>query len=60
MHQLPLVARYNAVQRERAVYRLYAIALLLLLPMAAHATPFDSGISEIQTLFTARLPRPLR
>ena len=30
---------------------------VLLLPLAAHATPFDSGISEIQTLFTGTIAK---
>ena len=51
------LVRLNAVQRERAVHRLYVLALLLLLPMAAHATPFDSGISEVQTLFTGTIAK---
>ena len=45
------------MQRERAVHRLYVLALLLVLPVAAHATPFDSGISEIQTLFTGTIAK---
>ena len=49
--------RLNALQRERAVHRLYVLALILLLPMAAYATPFDSGISEIQTLFTGTIAK---
>lgn len=57
MHQHPSIARFNAVQRERAVHRLYAVAVLLFLPLAAHATPFDSGISEIQTLFTGTIAK---
>lgn len=57
MHKPVSLFRLNAVQRERAVHRLYVLALLLLLPMAAHATPFDSGISEVQTLFTGTIAK---
>lgn len=51
------VSRLNAAQRERTVHRLYVFAVLLLLPVAAHATPFDTGISEIQTLFTGTIAK---
>lgn len=30
----------------------FALAIILLLPAAAHASPFDEGISNISTLFT--------
>lgn len=29
-----------------------ALAILLLLPLTAHASPFDEGISNVSTLFT--------
>ena len=57
MSRTSFLFRDNAVRRQRAVHRLYVVALLLLLPMAAHATPFDSGISEIQTLFTGTIAK---
>jgi len=31
---------------------------VLLVPIAAHASPFDSGISSLQTLFTGYLKSP--
>lgn len=31
--------------------------IMLAFPLAAHATPFDSGISEIQTLFTGTIAK---
>lgn len=49
--------RLRAVHRERTVYHLYVLAVLLIFPLAAHATPFDSGISEIQTLFTGTIAK---
>ena len=57
MRKSASLLRLNAAQRERAVQRLYVMAVLLLLPIAAHATPFDSGISEIQTLFTGTIAK---
>ena len=33
------------------------VAIMLALPLAAHATPFDSGISEVQTLFTGTIAK---
>lgn len=37
---------------NRKILVLSAFALLLLLPLSAHASPFDEGISNISTLFT--------
>jgi type IV secretory pathway VirB2 component (pilin) len=49
--------RRNPAQRGRAVHVAYVAVLLLLLPIAAHASPFDSGISSIQTLFTGTIAK---
>jgi type IV secretory pathway VirB2 component (pilin) len=49
--------RPSAVQRERIVRIASVFAVLLLLPLAARATPFDSGISEIQNLFTGTIAK---
>ncbi len=57
MSRTSFLFRDNAVRRQRAVHSLYVLALLLLLPTAAYATPFDSGISEIQTLFTGTIAK---
>jgi type IV secretory pathway VirB2 component (pilin) len=43
--------------RDRAVYVAFVLALLLFLPLAAHASPFDQGISSISDLFTGTLAR---
>jgi type IV secretory pathway VirB2 component (pilin) len=47
----------SPVQRERAVRRLTVLAVLLFVPLAAHASPFDSGITSIQTLFTGTIAK---
>lgn len=47
----------SPVQRERVVRRLTLLAVLLFVPLAAHASPFDSGISSIQTLFTGTIAK---
>ena len=44
----------HAGQRNHLLFRssMLGMFLLLLLPVAAHASPFDSGITSLQTLFT--------
>ena len=49
--------RLTPAQRERTIHIAYVFALLVFLPLSAHATPFDSGISEIQTLFTGTIAK---
>ena len=44
-------------RRSRAVYAVAIIACVLFAPVAAHASPFDSGISSIQTLFTGTIAK---
>lgn len=39
-------------QRERIVHVMFVLAVMLFLPLAAYASPFDTGISNISTLFT--------
>ena|ERR1700682_3910604 len=51
------VFHLTSARRERAMHIAYVVALLLFVPIAAHATPFDSGISEIQTLFTGTIAK---
>lgn len=38
--------------RNHALKLLSAFTLLLCLPVVAHASPFDTGISNVSTLFT--------
>ncbi len=52
MRKLSSLFRPNPAQRERAVHGAFALAVLLFLPLAAHASPFDTGISNVSTLFT--------
>ena len=49
--------RLSPAHRERAVQVAYILAVLLFTPLAAHATPFDSGISQVQTLFTGTIAK---
>ncbi len=49
--------RPTPAQRGRTVYVVYVATLLFLLPLAAHASPFDSGISSVQTLFTGTIAK---
>ena len=49
--------RVNPARRNRWARLSALTAVLLLLPMAAHASPFDSGISSIQTLFTGTIAK---
>jgi len=38
--------------RRRFINVPFVLAFLLFLPLAAHASPFDTGISNVSTLFT--------
>lgn len=46
-------------RRHQAVRIGYPLALLLLLPLAAHAqaSPFDTGLTAMQTLFTGTVAK---
>jgi type IV secretory pathway VirB2 component (pilin) len=50
----PLIRNFNPVSRMRFVHVAYVVCLALLLPLT---TPFDSGISEIQNLFTGTIAK---
>jgi type IV secretion system protein VirB2 len=49
----------NAATREQTMRVLYVMGLLLVLPALAHAqgSPFDSGLTSIQTLFTGTVAK---
>jgi type IV secretory pathway VirB2 component (pilin) len=49
----------NAAKREQTVRVLYVIGLLLVLRSFAHAqgSPFDTGLTSIQTLFTGTVAK---
>ena len=49
----------NAATREQTVRVLYVIGLLLVLRSFAHAqgSPFDTGLTSIQTLFTGTVAK---
>ena len=49
--------RVNPARRNRWVHLSAVVAVLLMVPVAAHASPFDSGISSIQTLFTGTIAK---
>jgi type IV secretory pathway VirB2 component (pilin) len=45
-------------RRGQAIRIAYPLALLVLLPIAAHAqSPFDTGLTAMQTLFTSTVAR---
>jgi len=46
-----------AAMMERTKLYFVRGAVLLIFPLAAHASPFDSGISSIQTLFTGTIAK---
>lgn len=49
----PVFVFNRSAKRKALLYRVVTIAVLLMLgPIAAHASPFDSGIASLQTLFT--------
>jgi len=43
--------------RRTATNVVCVLGFLLILPVAAHASPFDSGIISIQTLFTGTIAK---
>ena len=49
----------NAAKRKQHERVLYVMGLLLVLPALAHAqgSPFDSGLTSIQTLFTGTVAK---
>src|ERR1035441_1939384 len=49
----------NAAKRKQTVRVLYVMGLLLVLSALAHAqgSPFDSGLTSIQTLFTGTVAK---
>ncbi len=57
MRKLSFPLRPRPAQRDRAVHVALVLALFLFLPLAAHASPFDSGISNISDLFTGTLAK---
>lgn len=52
MRKLSSVSCPKATHRDCAVHVALVFALLLSLPEAAHASPFDSGLANISNLFT--------
>ena len=44
-------------QKPAFIYALLFVAASALTPFQAHASPFDSGITSIQTLFTSTIAR---
>jgi type IV secretory pathway VirB2 component (pilin) len=52
MRKLSSLFRPRLAHRERIVHVAFVLAFLLFLPLPAHASPFDGGISNVSTLFT--------
>lgn len=54
----PVFVFNNSAERKAQYCRVATIAALLMLsPIAAHASPFDSGITSLQTLFTGTIAK---
>jgi len=59
MTRIRIIIPAATVERTK-LYLVRGAALLLcvlIFPLAAHASPFDSGISSIQTLFTGTISK---
>ena len=53
-----LIARLRSALRKSAVtYGLLLAALAIALPIQAHASPFDTGFNNLQTLFTGTIAK---
>ena len=57
MRQRPRSTRNRGTNRTRSSLMLAILALLIVIPVSAHASPFDSGITSIQTLFTGTIAK---
>ena len=57
MRQRPRFPRSTGTNRNRYSLTLAVLALLIVVPLSAHASPFDSGITSIQTLFTGTIAK---
>jgi type IV secretion system protein VirB2 len=55
----PQVTTHKRVEVRSAVSKLPVLAVLLLIPLAAHAqgSPFDTGFNALQTLFTGTIAK---
>jgi type IV secretion system protein VirB2 len=51
------VFRLTKAQRDRAVCAVTLLTILFFTPFTAHASPFDTGISSVQTLFTGTIAK---
>jgi type IV secretory pathway VirB2 component (pilin) len=52
--------KLKAMRRDRAMRGLYVMGFIILIPALAHAqgtSPFDSGMTQIQTLFTGTIAK---
>ena len=57
MRQRPRTPRETPPKRQRIAQAASIITVLALIPTAAHASPFDSGITSLQTLFTGTIAK---
>ena len=57
MRQRPRSPRNPGTYSRCAPFMLAVLAVLIVLPESAHASPFDSGITSIQTLFTGTIAK---
>jgi hypothetical protein len=59
MFRIRIILTASTIERAKLVLARGGALLLcvLLVPIAAHASPFDSGISSLQTLFTGTVAK---
>lgn len=57
MRQRSRSLKKNLFSKDRITYAAAIAAVCFVAPIAAHASPFDSGISSIQTLFTGTIAK---
>ena len=57
MRQRPRTPRVISPKRQRIAQAALIFTVLALVPVAAHASPFDSGITSLQTLFTGTIAK---
>lgn len=57
MRKRPRSPRETAPKRQRIAQAAVIITVLALVPAVAHASPFDSGITSLQTLFTGTIAK---
>ncbi len=55
--QTPHVKLQSVLRKPSVTYGLLLAALAIALPIQAHASPFDTGFNNLQTLFTGTIAK---